>query len=32
MNNWDRVEKTRKVATQQDVNNEYIKAILWIIA
>ena len=32
MNNWDKVEKTRRVATQQDVNNEYIKAVLWIIA
>ena len=26
MNNWDKVEKTRRVATQQDVNNEDIKA------
>ena len=25
------VEKTRRVATQQDVNNEYIKAGFWII-
>ncbi len=32
MNNWDKVEKTRRVATQQDVNNEYIKGVLWIIA
>ena len=32
MNDWDRVEKTRRVATQQDVNNEYIKGVLWIIA
>ena len=31
MNNWDKVEKTRRVATQQDVNNEYIKAGFWII-
>ena len=31
MNNWDKVQKTRKIATQQDVNNEYIKAGVWII-
>tara|TARA_B100000131_G_scaffold308893_1_gene338739 strand:- start:696 stop:836 length:141 start_codon:yes stop_codon:yes gene_type:complete len=32
MNNWDKVEKSRKVATQQDINTEYIKTVLWIIS
>ena len=32
MGDWDKVEKTRKVATEHDINTEYIKMALWIIA
>tara|TARA_Y100000361_G_C10967028_1_gene241871 strand:- start:313 stop:453 length:141 start_codon:yes stop_codon:yes gene_type:complete len=31
MNNWDKVEKSKRVATEQDIYNEYIKGFIWII-
>ena len=32
MGSWDKVEKTKRVATEHDINTEYIKMALWIIA
>ena len=32
MNKWDKVEKSKRVATEHDINTEYIKMALWIIA
>lgn len=32
MGNWDRVEKKKKVATQQDIQMLYLKMMLWILA
>ena len=31
MGNWDRVEKKKKVATQQDIQMLYLKMVLWIL-
>ncbi len=32
MNKWDKVEKSKRVATEHDIITEYIKMALWIIA
>ena len=32
MGSWDKVEKRKRVASQHDISNEYIKMGLWIIA
>ncbi len=31
MNNWDRVEKSKKITTQQDINMLYIKTGLFVL-
>ena len=32
MGSWDRVEKKKEVATQQDIQMLYLKMVLWILA
>tara|TARA_B100001996_G_C18256471_1_gene437378 strand:- start:163 stop:318 length:156 start_codon:yes stop_codon:yes gene_type:complete len=32
LGDWDKVEKRKRVTTQQDIVNEYIKAVIWFIA
>ena len=32
MNNWDKVEKKKRAATQADVNWEYVKMVMWLVA
>tara|TARA_R100001460_G_scaffold53418_1_gene92455 strand:+ start:154 stop:294 length:141 start_codon:yes stop_codon:yes gene_type:complete len=31
MGDWDKVEKKKRVATQQDIQMLYLKMILWIV-
>ena len=31
MNKWDKVEKSKRIATEQDVQWEYFKMVLWIL-
>ncbi len=32
MNDWSKVEKTKKVATEQDIFWEYVKIFLYLLA
>ncbi len=32
MNNWDKVEKSKRLAKESDIRWEYVKMTLWIIA
>ncbi len=32
MNKWDRVEKKKRATTQQDIQMEYVKMVMWILA
>jgi hypothetical protein len=31
MNNWDKVEKRKRIAKESDIRWEYVKMTLWII-
>ena len=32
MNKWDRVEKKKRATTHQDIQMEYVKMVMWILA
>jgi len=32
MNKWDKVEKKKRAATQQDITNLYISTAVWVLA
>jgi len=32
MNNWNKVEKSKRITTDQDIQWEYVKMILWLLA
>ena len=32
MNNWNKVEKSKRIASEQDVQWEYVKMVLWLLA
>tara|TARA_B100001094_G_scaffold288314_1_gene304464 strand:+ start:1044 stop:1184 length:141 start_codon:yes stop_codon:yes gene_type:complete len=32
MGNWDKVEKSKRVTSEQDIQWEYIKMVLWLFA
>jgi len=32
MNEWDKVEKKKRAATQADIHWEYVKLVMWLVA
>ena len=32
MNKWDRVEKKKQATSHQDIQMEYVKMVMWILA
>jgi len=32
MNNWDKIDKKKRITTDQDIQWEYVKMVLWLLA